>query len=197
MKSTKSVVDFFKKHPEWQTELEFLYAIIEKTELEETIKWGVPTYTINGKNILGIGAFKQYVGLWFHQGALLKDEQKTLHNAQEGITKALRQWRFNSIKEMDARLIKAYIVEAIENEKKGKRIKATKRKPLLIPQELQRALEKNSQLKKNFEALSLSKKREYCENIASAKKAETRAKRVAKSVSLLTLGKGLHDKYRK
>lgn len=197
MKSAKSVVDFFKKHPEWQTELEFLYAIIEKTELEETIKWGVPTYTINGKNILGIGAFKQYVGLWFHQGALLKDEQKTLHNAQEGITKALRQWRFNSIKEMDARLIKAYILEAIENEKKGKRIKATKRKPLLIPQELQRALEKNSQLKKNFEALSLSKKREYCENIASAKKAETRAKRVAKSVSLLTLGKGLHDKYRK
>lgn len=197
MKSTKSIQGFFEKHSEWNTELQFLASIIEETELEGTIKWGAPTYTINGKNVLGIGAFKQYVGLWFHQGALLRDEQKKLHNAQEGVTKALRQWRFNSVEEMDAQLIKAYILEAIENEKQGKRIKPTKGKPLVIPAELQTALDNNPQLHARFEALSLSKKREYCEHIGSAKKAETRANRLSKSIPLLELGKGLNDKYRK
>lgn len=197
MKSSKSITDFFDKHPEWNTELQFLHSIIEETELQATIKWGAPTYTINGKNILGLGAFKQYVGLWFHQGVFLKDEQKVLHNAQEGVTKALRQWRFNSVEEMNTDLIKTYILEAIENEKQGKRIKPTKGKPLVIPEELQKALENNLQLKSNFEALTLSKKREYCEHIGSAKKAETRANRLNKSIVLLKEGKGLNDKYRK
>ncbi len=163
MKSAKSVADFLEQHPEWQTELHFLCSVIEETELTPTIKWGAPTYTYNGKNILGLGAFKKYVGLWFHQGALLQDKQKVLHNAQEGVTKALRQWRFNTVEEMDATLIKAYILEAIKNEKEGKRIKPTKGKPLVIPEELQTALDNNSQLKNNFRGLTLSKKREYCD----------------------------------
>ena len=197
MKSCKTIEEFFKKHQEWNAELQFLASIIEETELQATIKWGAPTYTINGKNVVGIGAFKQYVGLWFHQGALLKDKQKVLQNAQEGVTKALRQWRFSNVNEMNADLIKAYILEAIESEKQGKRIKPSKGKPLIIPEELQNELDNNLQLKSNFEALTLSKKREYCEHIGSGKKAETRANRLNKSTALLKLGKGLNDKYRK
>lgn len=197
MKSAKSVADFLEQHPEWQTELHFLCSVIEETELTPTIKWGAPTYTYNGKNILGLSAFKKYVGLWFHQGALLKDTDKVLYNAQKGVTKALRQWRFSSIEEMDANLIKAYILEAIENEKQGKRILPTKGKPLVIPEELQTALNNSPQLKNYFEALTLSKKREYCDHIGTAKKAETRASRLANSIPLLKMGKGLHDKYRK
>ena len=60
-----------------------------ETELLETIKWGVPVYTLNDKNVLGMGAFKSYVGIWFFQGAFLDDPQKKLINAQEGKTKAL------------------------------------------------------------------------------------------------------------
>jgi uncharacterized protein YdeI (YjbR/CyaY-like superfamily) len=40
------------------------------------LKWGIPTYTVNGKNLVGIGAFKTYVGLWFFNGSFLKDEEK-------------------------------------------------------------------------------------------------------------------------
>jgi uncharacterized protein YdeI (YjbR/CyaY-like superfamily) len=39
---------------------------------------------------VGIGGFKSYFGLWFHQGALLTDKAGVLINAQEGRTKALR-----------------------------------------------------------------------------------------------------------
>jgi uncharacterized protein YdeI (YjbR/CyaY-like superfamily) len=79
--------------------------ILCSTELKETIKWGTPVYTINDKNIVGLGSFKSYVGLWFYQGVFLKDEAGVLINATEGITKAMRQWRFNSVEEIDDRLI--------------------------------------------------------------------------------------------
>ena len=45
-----------------------------------------------------------------------KDKQKKLINAQEGVTKALRQWRFSSVDEIVPELIKAYIHEAINNQ---------------------------------------------------------------------------------
>jgi uncharacterized protein YdeI (YjbR/CyaY-like superfamily) len=60
----------------WVEELELLYSIVRSTELEETVKWGGPCFTINGKNVLGIGGFKSYVGIWFHQGVFLKDPKK-------------------------------------------------------------------------------------------------------------------------
>ena len=72
--------------------------------LEETVKWGGPVYVADGKNIVGLGAFKSYFALWFFQGALLADQEKVLVNAQEGRTKALRQWRFENKREIKTRL---------------------------------------------------------------------------------------------
>lgn len=76
-------------------------------------------YTINNKNVVSIGAFKSHCGIWFFQGALLNDAHRVLQNAQEGKTKAMRQWRFNKDSTIDAELIHLYVQEAIENEKKG------------------------------------------------------------------------------
>ncbi|MFN8273387.1 MAG: hypothetical protein U0X58_00735 [Flavobacteriaceae bacterium] len=39
-------------------------------------------------------------------------------NAQEGVTKALRQWRFYDKSEINESMILAYIAEAISNEEK-------------------------------------------------------------------------------
>ena len=74
--------EFISKKSEWVKSLQLLRSIMLTTEMEETIKWGVPTYTINGKNIVGISAFKSYVGIWFHQGVFLKDPYNQLINAQ-------------------------------------------------------------------------------------------------------------------
>ena len=94
MKSTQSIEDYIFSTGAWAPILSFLRDIILQTQLEEHMKWGVPTYSFQGKNLVGIAAFKNHVSLWFHQGALLQDEQHKLMNAQEGVTKALRQWRF-------------------------------------------------------------------------------------------------------
>ncbi|MCF8413307.1 MAG: DUF1801 domain-containing protein [Melioribacteraceae bacterium] len=117
----------FHKHQQWDTILVRLRKIILETGLEETVKWGLPTYTYDNKNICGIGAFKSYAGIWFFNGALLKDKHQKLINAQEGKTVAMRQWRFSSIQELDEKLITEYIIEAIENQKAGRKINPVKK----------------------------------------------------------------------
>lgn len=102
---------------EWKEELKMLQTIISKTELVETTKWGGLVYTINGKNVLGISGFKSFFTIWFFNGVFLKDEQKLLVNAQEGVTKFMRQWRFTSKEEINEKLILLYIHEAIDHEK--------------------------------------------------------------------------------
>jgi uncharacterized protein YdeI (YjbR/CyaY-like superfamily) len=166
--------------------------------MTETVKWGVPVYTFEGKNIVGIAGFKAYVGLWFFQGAMLKDKKKKLINAQDGKTKALRQWRFDSVKEIEAesKTIKQYLEEAILNQKHGKEIKPERKKPLDIPKELYDIFIKDTKVKESFNSLSLPKQREYAEYIIEAKRDETKQKRLMKIAPLILKRKGLNDKYR-
>ena len=96
------------------TDEQRLRAILDATPLTAEIKWGAPCYTFNGKNVVGLMAFKSYFGLWFHQGVALKDEASVLINAQEGKTKALRQWRMTSVKDIKPAIVKRYLKEAIE-----------------------------------------------------------------------------------
>lgn len=173
-----------------------LREILLSTKLNEEVKWGAPIYTHDGKNIAGIAAFKSYVGLWFHQGALLKDPMKKLINAQEGVTKALRQWRFASMKEIDEKLIKSYVKEAVQNHKEGKVIKPATNKPVIIPKELAASFKSNSSLHQSFLALSKGKQRDYAAYIQEAAKHETKVKRMEKIIPMISKGIGLNDKYK-
>src|SRR5687768_3569993 len=154
-------------HP-WVEALLLLREIILSTGLKEEIKWGGPIYTLDGKNVLAIGGFKNFFTIWFHNGAFLSDPQKLLVNASEGRTRGLRQWRFTSMKEIKPALIKKYVKEAIENEKAGKKIKPEKKPLPAIPKEFSDAFKKDKALKESFEAHSLGKKREYLDHIHDA-----------------------------
>ena len=191
------VINYIEKKQQWKSELEQLRKIVLACDLEETIKWGAPVYMSNGKNILGLSAFKNYVGLWFFQGGTLKDSHKVLMNAQEGKTAAMRQWRFSSLEEIDVDLIKVYVKEAVENQEKGNIIKPQKNtKPLLIHPLLQKELASNTKFSKQFESFSLSKKREYADHISEAKREATQQKRLEKIIPMILSGVGLHDKYK-
>ncbi len=199
MRKIASVADYIESHPEWLEALTLLRDIIISTEVSETVKWGAPTYTCQNKNIVGMAAFKSYVGIWFHQGVFLKDDQKVLINANEENTKGLRQWRFNSVDEIERSvgLIREYVLEAIENQKNGLRIKIDRSKPLIIPDILQSAFDENQDLLKAFESFSLSKKREFTDHIDEAKREETKQNRLNKIIPYIMGGIGLHDKYRR
>jgi len=196
MKRARSVDDYIDDASNWKGELKRLRSILQSTELEEDVKWGGPCYTYGGKNVVGMAGFKSYFGLWFHQGALLKDQKKFLINAQEGRTKALRQWRMQTAKDIKPAIIKSYVKEAIKLEKEGKHIAPARKKPFVVPTELKKALQKNKSASENFKNMRLGLQREYAEYIADAKREATKLHRIEKILPMISKGVGLHDKYR-
>lgn len=197
MKGAKSADEFILENNRWQGELILLRDILLSSGLDETIKWGVPVYVHEGRNIAGMAAFKNYVGLWFYQGATLTDKAGRLISAQEGVTRALRQWRFGSAEEIfaDREIILEYVSESVSNLKKGVEIKPEKNAPLNLPAELSKKLEEDASLNSAFETLSLSKRRDYAEYIQTAKREETRMARLEKIIPMILRKEGLHDKY--
>lgn len=195
MQMAKSVEDYFDLNADSREILEKLRSILLRTELTEELKWGIPYYTLNKKQVIGMAAFKTYTGLWFTNGVFLSDPKHVLINASENKTKGLRQWRFNESDEVDEDLVHAYILEAIENQKAGKEVKPEAKK-LELPEELDQALKTNSDLKLAFEELTRGKQIEYAEHIGSAKQDATRINRLRKSIPMILNNVGLNDKYR-
>ena len=138
MAKIKSAEEYIREKTHWSDELNILRKLILQTELKETIKWGAPVYTLDGKNIVGLAGFKNHFGIWFYNGVFLKDKEKALVNAQEGKTKALRQMRFESIEDIKPDIVLSYVKEAIANQKAGKEIKPNRKaKTVNVPSELQ------------------------------------------------------------
>jgi uncharacterized protein YdeI (YjbR/CyaY-like superfamily) len=134
--------------------------------------------------------------LWFFQGALLKDAEKVLVNAQEGRTKAQRQWRMTSAKQIRPALIRRYIKEAVAIEKSGRAIRPNRSRPILIPDELVSALGTSRTAGCSFAKLRPGLQREYADYVSSAKRAETRQRRIQKILPMIAAGAGMNDKYR-
>lgn len=196
MQRAKSVDDYIKNVPHWGAEVARLRQILASTPLEETVKWGGPCYTWKGKNVVGLGAFKSYFGLWFHQGALLDDDAGVLINAQEGKTKALRQWRMTAASEIKPTIIKRYVKRAIALVDSGNEITADRDQPVVVPGELRKAMRRHKGATAAFRNLRKGLQREYADYVASARRDETRQRRVEKILPMITAGKGLNDKYR-
>lgn len=77
---------------------------------------------VDGKNIIGLGAFKSYFGIWFFQGSFLKDPHKLRLNAQEGKTRGMRQIRLTPEEETSEQILREYIREPIRNHKPERRL---------------------------------------------------------------------------
>lgn len=197
---SKRVDAYIKKHEQWSALFNKAREILLAANLEETIKWGTPTYTLDGKNLIGMAGFKNHCALWFHNGVFLKDPNKLLVNAQEGTTRGLRQWRFGPEDKLPVTALRSFIKEAIANQRAGKQIKpkkpATKATKLSLPAELQAALAKSARLSKAFSSLTPGKQKEYAQHIGSAKQEKTRLSRLEKAKPLILAGAGLHDKYK-
>ena len=196
MKKTKTVDDYIAAETRWPDEVRRLREIILPMGLTEEVKWGIPCYTMKGRNVVGIGAFKSYFGLWFYEGAQLEDKNGVLVNAQEGKTRALRQWRMNAPGDIKPAIIRRYVKEAAANAAAGKRTAPTKKPALAVPAELDAAFSTREAAKSAFAKLRPAQRREYCEFVASAKRADTRLRRVKKIIPMIKKGIGLNDRYR-
>src|SRR5919108_1786035 len=106
----------------WEAEIAEMRRVLAGLPMTEECKWGKPTYTVNGKNVVILQGFKEYFALSFFQGALLTDPKKLL--VQLGQVQAGRVMKFTSAKDIRAKAttIRAYVREAIAVEKAGLRM---------------------------------------------------------------------------
>lgn len=188
-------VDFyFNKAKKWQEELEQLRTFVLDCGLTEELKWGVPCYTFEKRNIVLIHVFKEYCALLFFKGALLNDANGILIQQTKNV-QAARQIRFTSVREIVKMkpILKAYIYEAIEVEKAGLKVNLKKTTEFTIPEEFQNKLDKIPILKAAFDALTPGRQRAYILYFSAPKQSKTRESRIEKCMQQILNGKGLNE----
>lgn len=178
----------------WEAEVAEMRRMLAGFAMKEECKWGKPTYTVDGKNVVILQGFKEYFALSFFQGALLKDPKKVL--VQLGQTQAARVMKFTSAKEITAKaaMIKAYLREAIAVEKAGLRIERKKTSDLPVPEELTERFRRDRSFKRAFEALTPGRQRSYLYHFASAKQSATREARIEKAMPAIFEGRGFLER---
>ncbi|MBV9950022.1 MAG: YdeI/OmpD-associated family protein [Myxococcales bacterium] len=178
----------------WGAEIAEMRRVLAGLAMEEDCKWGKPTYTVDGKNIVILQGFKEYFGLGFFQGALLKDPKKVL--VQLGRVQAGRVMKFTSAEEITAKaaIIKAYVREAIAVEKAGLRVERRKTSDFPIPEELTERFRSDPRFKRAFEALTPGRQRSYLYHFAAAKRSATRVARIEKAISAIFEGRGFLER---
>jgi uncharacterized protein YdeI (YjbR/CyaY-like superfamily) len=178
----------------WEAEVAEMRRVLAGFAMKEECKWGKPTYTVDGKNVVIMQGFKEYFALGFFQGALLKDPKKLL--VQLGQVQAGRVMKFTGAKDIRAKAatIKAYVREAIAVEKAGLRMEPRRTSDLPVPPELTERLRRDKRFKRAFEALTPGRQRSYLYHFAGAKQSATRVARIEKAMPAIFEGRGFLER---
>ena len=161
-------------------------------QVEETIKWGMPTFMHSGGILCGMAAFKKHVSFGYWKHALVVGDG----SAQEGMGS---YGKMASLKDLPPKkTLLAHIRKAAKLNEDGVKAPAQRKSAKPFPQapdDLVAALRKNKAAQATYEAFPPSCKREYVEWITEAKREETRAKRLAQAVEWMAEGKRRNWKY--
>ena len=178
----------------WGAEIAEMRRVLAGLAMKEERKWGQPTYTVDGKNIVIMQAFKEYFGLGFFKGALLKDPKNVLVHL--GRVHSGRVMKFTNVKDIRAKAatIKAYVREATAVEKAGLRMEPKKTSDFPIPEELTARFRRDMRFKRAFEALTPGRQRSYLHHFAAAKRSATRLARIEKAMPAIFEGRGFLER---
>jgi uncharacterized protein YdeI (YjbR/CyaY-like superfamily) len=165
-------------------------------EVEETLKWGAPSFMHAGGILCFMAAFKQHASFGFWKHALVLGEDVP----REGMGSLGKLTRLDDLppkKQLLAWIRKAALLNAQGARTPAVR-KAGRPKPQPdVPPELAAALamRKHARARAVFEAFPPGHRREYIEWIAEAKREETRARRLAQALEWMSEGKPRNWKY--
>ena len=185
---------FMKKQTKWQEEYALLREIALSTDLTEDLKWMHPCYTLNDKNVFLLHSFKEYIAVFFHKGAIMKDPKGILIQQTENV-QAGRQIRFKGLEDIvkAKKVIKAYMNEAIAVEEAGLEVPMKKPAAAEVPKDIAAAMKMIPGLTAAFKKLTPSAQREYMLHFDGAKKEETRISRVEKYAANILAGKRMNS----
>lgn len=177
----------------WPAEIGALRVQLLAAGLDETIKWGKPCYTHDGRNIALVQEMKDFLALMFFKGALLDDPAGMLHD-QGPNSRSARRMQFTSVADVEqsAAAVARLVEHAVAVEDAGLTVEPAP--DLELVEELQARLHADPVLREAFEALTPGRQREYHLHIAEAKQASTREARVDRCEQRILAGKGLRDR---
>lgn len=167
--------------------------------VEETIKWGMPSFTCGSGILCGMAAFKAHASFGFWKHALVVGEG----DAGEG-TERVGMGSFGKLTAVrdlpPKRQLAAYVRKAAALNAPGARAaparKAPAARPAPVPTpEFAAALRGNKAAAAAFKAFPPSHRREYVDWIAEAKREETRDRRIAQAVAWIAEGRQRNWKY--
>lgn len=178
----------------WTKPLVALRALVQASGLVEEMKWGNPCYTLGGKNVVMLAAFKEHCALSFFRGTSLHDDAGVLE-APGPNSHHVRFLKVRSLADVTARraAVKRLLAQAIELERTGTKVKP-KATPRALPDELVQRLSADAALARAFDALTPGRQRSHALYIAAAKQPETRARRVERCAADIAKGRGFNER---
>lgn len=145
----------------------------------------MPHFTLGGKNLAGIAAFKAHAALVLHGEGRVEDGMGSY-----GKVRSLDDLPNDA--ELAAR-IRASVEELNTGAKKVAKPKPAPKAEIAMPDDFAAAL--SAPARAFFDAMPLGARRDYLEWITEAKRPETRAKRIVQAVEWITDGKKRNWKY--
>ncbi|QIL20451.1 YdeI/OmpD-associated family protein [Thermomonas sp. HDW16] len=162
-------------------------------DVEETMKWSMPTFMHAGAILCGMAAFKQHASFGYWKHALVVGEGEP----RDGMGS---YGKMTSLKDLPPKkMLLAHLRKAMKLNEDGVKSPATRKttpKPLpQAPDDLLVALKKNKAAQATFEGFPPGCRREYIEWIVEAKREDTRARRLAQAIEWMAEGKRRNWKY--
>jgi len=170
-------------------------------EVEETIKWGMPSFDYKGP-FCSFASFKQHAVFGFWKYELIKDPKGYMGEIfNKGGDAMGNLGRITSIKDLPPdKVIIDFVKQAKKLNDEGIKLPPKSKKPrteFVIPDYFISALKQNKKAFETFNNFSYSHKKEYIEWITEAKTEETRNKRIATTIEWISEGKSRNWKYMK
>jgi uncharacterized protein YdeI (YjbR/CyaY-like superfamily) len=196
MKRDERIDSYISRQAEFERPiLEHLRAAVGEAcpDAEETLKWSAPAFTYKGEILAMMAGFKAHVAFNLWRGSqVLEGEKRSDAMGQFGRIASLED--LPEPPQLAAMIRKAMaLAEAGVKPQREKSAKA----PIEPPEDLVAALEENEAALATFQGFSPSSRREYVEWVVQAKRAETRAARIAQAVAWMAEGKKRNWKYEK
>ncbi len=197
-KTTKptTIAQYIAQAPEYARPIcEQLHAIVRKAapELTEALKWSMPTF-VGRRMVCGFAAFKAHVSFHFFHDTHLADGDGLLTKGEGWKAMKFAAGAKVPVKDIEKLVRNAAKLDASGEAKPAPR---AKRAELPMPDDLAAAIQKAAKARAYWDTLPPSCRREYIEWIITAKREETRTRRLASAIEMLTKGKRHNEAYRK
>ena len=169
-------------------------------DVVETLKWNAPAFTLDGKILCNMAAFKAHVAFGFWHQEMEKLLKRELGKTDEAMGLLGRITTREDLP--DDRVLTGYVKKAAELTRSGAPSRAKKpasknAATLETPADLDGALKRNRRAAAVWEKFTPGKRKDYVEWITEAKRPETRARRLETALEWISEGKARNWKYEK